>query len=699
MRIVYWLGWVFICASLSSAESPVDTASFSELIESDIVFGDDEDIDYVEAELWEKYLNAAREDAGRKAQHDRRELVYGDKIMRFSLEKIRLPASSGYPVYIALHGGGTAPSGVNDSQWQHMKIYYRDSIDSGIYIAPRGVTDTWNLHFRDESYPLYDRLIENLIAYEGADPNRIYLLGFSAGGDGVYQVVPRMPDRFAAANMSAGHHNWIRFDNLLNTPFLLQVGERDGAYNRNRVAAENFVVLEDLQARYQGYVHDLFIHYQAGHNGWYDNDPTGNAHNIIKDPRAWLMANDRSFIAKDTNAVHWLKNYRRQSLPNKLIWDLSTRSPRSATWGKQYVENAVSINEAKDLFYWLAIDTPNVVTGRIEAEIVRDDNAIVFNDIEGVSDLRILLHSSMLDFSRPVSVYLKGEKILEVNPTKRMQVMAQTLLERGDKSFIFHDEIEIHVPAMHNSNDDGERFSYCSDGRCSIRSASDFQKSRDFPLELNYTCKNDHQYALTFDDGPSVNYPAVIDILARHGVTATFFVVGKNLSSEEGKNLIRHAYTSGHEIANHSFSHRSLVALTKEEISNELLSTQDAILQSLGDDEHTRLASSIIRPPFGNINPSVQEVIREIGFTSVRWSSDRYDWTLSPNQGHVITDRVRQHLDFIDAAAKATINRSIIDLNHDSSGATLSVLDEIIPLLQSAGFQLVSVSKCLGLSA
>ena len=76
------------------------------------------------------------------------------------------------------------------------------------------VRDTWDCHFNPESYPLYDRLIENLIAFYDVDPNRVYLMGFSAGGDGVYGVTSKMADRFAAANMSAGHPNGLPLWNL-----------------------------------------------------------------------------------------------------------------------------------------------------------------------------------------------------------------------------------------------------------------------------------------------------------------------------------------------------------------------------------------------------------------------------------------------------------------------------------------------------
>ncbi len=97
------------------------------------------------------------------------------------------------------------PAETNNDQWVAMTEYYKYSVENGIYVAVRGMEDVWNLHFLDESYPMYDRLIEDMIMFSNADPNRGYLLGFSAGGDGVYAIAPRMADRFAAVNMSSGH--------------------------------------------------------------------------------------------------------------------------------------------------------------------------------------------------------------------------------------------------------------------------------------------------------------------------------------------------------------------------------------------------------------------------------------------------------------------------------------------------------------
>lgn len=700
MAVHLFLWSLLVATSFAYADSAIDRASFSDLVASELTYSVDENLDELENNLWQKYVLVAQADQERKRQHDRRSLRVGDKTMRFSLEKKGSPTNTGYPVYIALHGGGSAPSSLNESQWNHMKIYYRDSVDNGIYIAPRGISDTWDLHFQNESYPLYDRLIENLIAYEGADPNRIYLLGFSAGGDGVYQVVPRMPDRFAAANMSAGHHNWIAFDNLLNTPLLLQVGERDAAYNRHRVAAENSLALDALQKLHGGYIHDVFIHYQAGHNGWYDNDSSSAAHEIILDPRAWLNSNDRRHVARNTNAVDWLNNYRRITLPTKLIWDLSTRSPRGKTWGAHYIDVNFTSSATRDLFYWLALDIADVNAGRIEAFVNTDDNAVYFTKLEGVSNVRILLNKDLFDFSRSVVVYYNNQKITEITPRVKLNVMAKSLLERGDPSMLFHDEVVINFPKLLSPVPVENSFSYCSDGDCRLASPDDFFRSRRFPLDLRYHCQQDNHYALTFDDGPSANVPRVLEILARHNVPATFFLVGGNLDSDEGKQRAQQINAAGHEIANHTRSHASLISLNREQIIAELMSTQRSILDAIGDTPSTRRASSIVRPPYGNINHEVQSIINELGFTSVRWNSDRYDWRLHVNQSNVVHERVVQHLNFIRdrASSHQRYNRSIIDVNHDHSDATVSALDEIIPLLQNAGYQLVPISECLSIS-
>lgn len=94
---------------------------------------------------------------------------------------------------------------MNDEQWENQIKLYQPA--DSLYIAPHAPTDTWNLWHEDHIDPLFDRLIQDAIVLADVNPNRVYFMGYSAGGDGVYQLAPRMADRLAAASMMAGHPN------------------------------------------------------------------------------------------------------------------------------------------------------------------------------------------------------------------------------------------------------------------------------------------------------------------------------------------------------------------------------------------------------------------------------------------------------------------------------------------------------------
>ena len=140
-----------------------------------------------------------------------------------------------------------------------MKALYKP--EEGVYLVPRAPTNSWDLWHQPHIDVLLDRLIADLIVVENVDPDRVYLLGYSAGGDGVYQLAPRLADILAAASMMAGHPNDACAKGLRNIAFMLHVGANDSAYNRNRVAREWAAQLEQLRAEdSEGYVHSAHIH-------------------------------------------------------------------------------------------------------------------------------------------------------------------------------------------------------------------------------------------------------------------------------------------------------------------------------------------------------------------------------------------------------------------------------------------------------
>ena len=401
-------------------------------------------VEAARASLWDRYCGEVRAGVwGPRAEEVKQmQMTFAGATMRYAVAKIGDKPAAGYPLYIAMHGGGGCPAPMNDSQWDHMKVYYKDSVPVGLYVAVRGVSNDWNLHFRDESYPLYDRLIENLLVFENVDPNRVYLVGYSAGGDGVYQISARMPDRWAAANMSAGHHNGVGPMNLRNLPLLLQVGQVDGAYNRNKEAVKYSIQLDKLAAADKGgYEHEVFVHYRKPHN-YLDNHPRQVPQKVLANPVEWLEKGPSYVVEKNTNAITWMSKHVRNPLPDKIVWDLATRAGRRngvEPDGKAYLASKGCLNQ----LYWLDVgdnDEKSLGCGTIVVKADKAANAIVVE--KAGNYLRLLITKRMFDLAKPIAVTVDGETFkIEVKP--RFDIMIQTLLDRGDRDYIFEAAIVL----------------------------------------------------------------------------------------------------------------------------------------------------------------------------------------------------------------------------------------------------------------
>jgi predicted peptidase len=262
------------------------------------------DVEAAQKLLWEDH--AARIRASRADEMKERKLVDGKLEMPFFYTVHGEKPKNGRSLFISMHGGGGAPKAVNDQQYENQKRLYKPA--EGVYLAPRAPTDKWNLWHEGHIDKLFARLIENLIVFEDVDPNRVYLMGYSAGGDGVYQLAPRMADRFAAASMMAGHPNDANPLGLRNLPFAIHVGAKDAGYNRNKAAAEWGQKLDALQkADPDGYAHVTELHEGKGH--WMDRD--------------------------DAKAVPWMADFTRNVTPKKVVWRQS--------------------GTTHDRFYWLAV--------------------------------------------------------------------------------------------------------------------------------------------------------------------------------------------------------------------------------------------------------------------------------------------------------------------------------------------------------
>ena len=120
--------------------------------------------------------------------------------------------------------------------------------------------------------------------------------------------------------------------------------------------------------------------------------------------------------------------------------------------------------------------------------------------------------------------------------------------------------------------------------------------------------------ALTFDDGPDPQRtPAVLDLLARQGVRATFFVVGAR--AEAHPELVRRMVAEGHVVGNHSYTHSWRFPLRSLGRTVEELRRTGEVLHRI-----TGRQPRLFRPPFGVTNPTIARAVRRLGLDPVGWS-------------------------------------------------------------------------------
>jgi peptidoglycan/xylan/chitin deacetylase (PgdA/CDA1 family) len=129
--------------------------------------------------------------------------------------------------------------------------------------------------------------------------------------------------------------------------------------------------------------------------------------------------------------------------------------------------------------------------------------------------------------------------------------------------------------------------------------------------------------ALTYDDGPNDPHTLrLLEVLAKHGVHATFFLIGRYV--RQRPEIAREIVAAGHVVGNHTFSHPLLIFKSEREIRQQLSECRAVLQDAIG--EH----SNLFRPPFGGRRPAVLRIARELGMEPVMWNVTGYDWNAPP---------------------------------------------------------------------
>lgn len=300
----------------------------------------------------------------------------------------------GRSLYISMHGGGECPKEVNDEQWMN-QIYLYEPFE-GVYVAPRAPWNTSDLWHRKGLDELLEDVIRACVVFEGVNPNKVYLLGYSAGGDGVWRVAPRMADKWAAASMMAGHPGESSQVNLMNTPYMIWMGEHDHYYDRNILAKEKAQVMDSLAAAHPG----KYIH----------------SNNIIEGKGHWM---DRV----DTAAIGWMAQYRRMPYPKQVVW----RQERVT----------------REHFYWLTAPADEVEQGKTVIANI-DGNTINIEQCD-YSKLTIYLNDRLVDLDKKVTIRYKGKKIARIKPSRTIAALHRSLNLRNDRSYAFPCIVDVEM--------------------------------------------------------------------------------------------------------------------------------------------------------------------------------------------------------------------------------------------------------------
>ena len=190
--------------------------------------------------------------------------------------------------------------------------------------------------------------------------------------------------------------------------------------------------------------------------------------------------------------------------------------------------------------------------------------------------------------------------------------------------------------------------------------------------------------AFTFDDGPTEPSTAhVLDILKRHDIKATFFVIGNNVIKYP--ELARRAHEEGHELANHSMTHPWVFKMLFRRIREDIELCQDEI------EKITGYWPRFFRQPVGLNNPSVMKVIDAMGMVMVGWQVRAYD-AVKPDKDKI----VKRILGGVRPGGIILLHDGWDGKTIPDRSATVAALEEIIPALKAKGYEFKTVSELLG---
>ena len=322
-------------------------------------------------------------------------VVQGDLKMKYSAQVFGEKPADGRSLWISMHGGGNAPTSLNDSQWENQKRLYQPA--EGVYVCPRAPWDDWDMWFKNPIDKMFEELIQTMMLYYDVNPDKVYLMGYSAGGDGVWRMAPRMADHWAAASMMAGHPGDVSLLGVRNLPFMLWCGGEDAAYNRNKEVALRGVEMDSLQrSDPEGYIHET--HIVAGKPHWMD--------------------------LEDKAALPWMAKYKRNPYPKTVVWCQG--------------------DNGRAQFYWLGVPAAETKKGNVMRASI-NNNVVTITKCD-YSQVTIYLNDQLANLDKAVKVVYKKKTLFKGKIPRTAENLQKSLEERGDPSYCFPAILRVNIP-------------------------------------------------------------------------------------------------------------------------------------------------------------------------------------------------------------------------------------------------------------
>lgn len=137
--------------------------------------------------------------------------------------------------------------------------------------------------------------------------------------------------------------------------------------------------------------------------------------------------------------------------------------------------------------------------------------------------------------------------------------------------------------------------------------------------------------ALTYDDGPDVNFtPALLDVLKEGGITATFFVLGDR--ALEHPAIVRRMVLEGHAVGSHSMTHPDFRRTPISAVRRDVAASRDALQRITGS------KVQLFRPPHGRLTLPTAALLRFSGYRTWLWSVDSYDWKPGASTDEIVAN-------------------------------------------------------------